>query len=148
MSLSRSSKNEHVPKVEINIVPLVDVALVLLIIFMVTATFIKSAGVNIQLPTSSSAQAGGQQPKKEIIIGIDKDGSLLWEGTEISDAELTSVLQDHAKKFGTDGRVTVQGDERAAHGRVVQAMSIAQQAGFSHLMIAARREVRKAGNAL
>lgn len=146
MSLSRSRRNERSPRVEINIVPLVDVSLVLLIIFMVTATFIKSAGMHIQLPTSSMAQAGSQV-KKDLVVGVSKSGDFLWEGAAVSGTELASDLRSYAQKYGTDGRITIQGDERAAHGRVVDAMTMAQEAGFSHLMIAARRDSRKAGNA-
>lgn len=146
MSLSRSHKNVHAPRVEINIVPLVDVALVLLIIFMVTATFIKSAGIHIQLPTSSMAQAG-TQVKKDLVIGVNKAGDFIWEGAVVSPTELAANLRNYADKFGTNGRVTLQGDENAAHGKVVEAMTIAQEAGFSRLMIAAKRDSRKVGYA-
>lgn len=146
MSLSRSHKNIHAPKVEINIVPLVDVALVLLIIFMVTATFIKSSGMRIQLPTSSMAQPG-TQIKKDLVIGVSRTGDFVWEGNVISASDLAVNLRDYAQKFGTNGRITLQGDERAAHGKVVEAMTIAQEAGFSRLMIAAKRDSRKVGYA-
>lgn len=146
MSLSRSHKNIHAPRVEINIVPLVDVALVLLIIFMVTATFIKSAGMHIQLPTSSMAQAGSQV-KKDLVIGVNKTGDFIWEGAAVSPSKLSANLRAYAQKFGTNGRITLQGDERAAHGKVVEAMTIAQEAGFSRLMIAAKRDIRKVGYA-
>ncbi|MHB1457437.1 MAG: ExbD/TolR family protein [Armatimonadota bacterium] len=146
MSLSRSHKNIHAPRVEINIVPLVDVALVLLIIFMVTATFIKSAGMHIQLPTSSMAQAG-TQVKKDLVIGVSRAGDFIWEGAAVSSGELAANLHSYAQKFGTSGRITLQGDERTAHGKVVEAMTIAQEAGFSRLMIAAKRDARKVGHA-
>lgn len=141
MSLSRGRKAEHGPKVEINIVPLVDVSLVLLIIFMVTATFMKSAGMHIQLPSSSVTQAS-KEMKREIFIGIAADGDFYWEGKTISDTRLSSLLADEARSNGTDIRVIVQGDEHAAHGRVVRAMTMAQEAGFSRLVIAARKETR------
>lgn len=138
MSLFRSRKADTGPRVEINVVPLVDVALVLLIIFMVTATFIKSAGMHIQLPTSSASQAGAAA-KRELVIGIDASGALLWQGAPVTEEELAAALQNDAQEFGTTSRVIVQGDARASHGRVVRAMSLAQEAGFSRLVIAARR---------
>ena len=139
MSLSRSHKPTNGPKVEINVVPLVDVSLVLLIIFMVTATFMKSAGMHIQLPTSSTAQAGPQA--REIVIGIGADDSLLWQGSVVSADQLAGELRKEAETFGTGSRIVVQGDERASHGRVVQAMTLAQEAGFSKLVIATRRGI-------
>lgn len=139
MSLSRSHRAESGPKVEINIVPLVDVSLVLLIIFMVTATFIKGAGMSIQLPSSSAAHAS-QQAKRELVIGIDASGRFLWDGTQVSDSELAGALGGDSREHGTESRITIRGDSRAEHGRVVRAMTLAQEAGFSHLVIAVRQE--------
>ena len=139
MSLSRSHKAMNGPKVEINVVPLVDVSLVLLIIFMVTATFMKSAGMHIQLPTSSTSQVGPQV--REIVIGVDAHDSLLWQGSVVSADQLAGELQKEAESFGTGSRIVVQGDERASHGRVVQAMTLAQEAGFSKLVIATRKGI-------
>ena len=139
MSLSRSHKPTSGPKVEINVVPLVDVSLVLLIIFMVTATFMKSAGMHIQLPTSSTAQAS--QQAHEIVIGVDAHDSFLWQGSAVSADQLAGQLQREASSSGTGSRIVIQGDERASHGRVVQAMTLAQEAGFSKLVIAARKDI-------
>jgi biopolymer transport protein ExbD len=140
MALSRTHKDESEPKVEINIVPLVDVSLVLLIIFMVTATFIRAAGMHIRLPTSSMGRTSGQI-REEIVVGIDAGGRYLWKGCAISDDSLAAALRHEARRCGTDTRVTVQGDMRATHGRVVGAMTMAQEAGFSRLVIATRKEV-------
>lgn len=145
MSLSRSRKHEPGPRVEINVVPLVDVSLVLLIIFMVTATFIKGAGMSIQLPSSSAAHAS-QQPKRELVIGIEASGGFLWGGAPVEDDELAGLLRKDALECGTESRITIRGDSRAEHGRVVRAMTLAQEAGFSRLVIAVRQEA--GGNAL
>jgi len=144
MSLSRSRKVETPPRVEINIVPLVDVSLVLLIIFMVTATFVKTSGMTLQLPTSATTQLAGAV-KRELVIGVMANGSLRWGTAAVSEAALAAALRDEARQYGTESRVTVQGDARAAHGRVVQAMTLAQLAGFSHLVIATQREQKDDG---
>lgn len=138
MSLSRSSKSSSAPKVDINIIPLVDVSLVLLIIVMVSATFIKNTGMNLQLPSSSVTQVNGEA-KRELVIGVTADGKFLWEGNPVTDEQLTTALVKEANASGTDSRVTVRGDERARHGRVVEAMTLAQMAGFSHLVIATKK---------
>ena len=142
MSLSRAHKSNSEPRVEINVVPLVDVSLVLLIIFMVTATFIKTAGMHIQLPSSSATQAA-KAPKRELVIGVDADGKFFWRGKAVSDAGLANGLAEDARSYGAGSRIVVQGDARAAHGRVVRAMTLAQEAGFSHLVIATRKEARR-----
>ncbi|MHB0938088.1 MAG: ExbD/TolR family protein [Armatimonadota bacterium] len=140
MSLSRSLKKPIEPKVEINIVPLVDVALVLLIIFMVTTTFEKTAGMKMQLPTSETAQQVPTE-KQEIVIGIAADGTFNYKGAHIGDDALAVVLRGEAASQGVDTRVTVQGDKRSAHGRVVQAMTLAQKAGFSKLVISTKLDL-------
>ena len=139
MALSRSARHENAPRVEINIVPLVDVSLVLLIIFMVTATFIKNTGMNLNLPSSAVTQVN-QEAKRELVIGVTADGQFLWENVPIDEQQLAVVLLNEAKKFGTESRVTVRGDARAMHGRVVDAMTLAQTAGFSHLVIATKKD--------
>ena len=144
MSLSRTRKSNSEPRVEINVVPLVDVSLVLLIIFMVTATFIKTAGMHIQLPTSSATQAA-KSPKRELVIGVDAGGTFLWRGKTVSDAGLARGLAEDARSYGVESRIVVQGDARAAHGRVVRAMTLAQEAGFSRLVIATRKDVPRGG---
>lgn len=139
MSLSRSTKAPAGPKVEINIVPLVDVALVLLVIFMVTTTFEKSAGIGMQLPTSETARQVKPE-KREVTIGIDADGAFQWAGATVSDDELAAALRGEAAARGVESRVTVRGDRRATHGRVVKAMTLAQLAGFSKLVISTKLE--------
>lgn len=140
MSLLRSRNSESEPRVEINVVPLVDVALVLLIIFMITTTFVKSAGMQIKLPTSSATQVSSEN-KREIVIGIDAAGAFVWEGSVVTPEQMESALRREASEFGMDIRVIVRGDERTSHGRVVQAMSMAQDAGFGNLVIATQRQV-------
>jgi biopolymer transport protein ExbD len=139
MSLSRSPKQPVVPKAEINIVPLVDVALVLLVIFMVTTTFEQTAGIGMQLPTSESARQV-EPEEREVVIGIAADGTFTIDGAPVSDEELAADLRGEAAARGVDSRVTVQGDKRAAHGRVVKAMTLAQLAGFSKLVISTKLE--------
>jgi biopolymer transport protein ExbD len=89
----------------------------------------------------------GTQIKKDLVIGVSRAGDFIWEGNVVSASDLAVNLRDYAQKFGTNGRITLQGDERAAHGKVVEAMTIAQEAGFSRLMIAAKRDSRKVGYA-
>jgi biopolymer transport protein ExbD len=137
MSLSRQPHADPPPKVEINIVPLVDVSLVLLIIFMVTATFVKTTGMRLELPASSTARAVEATPR-ELSIGVTAAGALLWQDQPVSEAQLTAALTAVAHAQGTTGRVTIYGEAHAEHGRVVQAMTLAQQAGFVHLVIATR----------
>lgn len=139
MSLSRRRPAEPAPAVEINIVPLVDVALVLLIIFMVTATFVTNGGFRFTLPASSATLAG-DAPTHELVIGVARNGQLYWNGLPVDDARLAAALQDEAARHGATSRVTIQGDTHAEHGRVVAALTVAQEAGFTQLVVATQPE--------
>jgi len=122
-----------------NVVPLVDVVLVLLIIFMVTSTFSRQTGMGLQLPSSSATQ-DRQAAGRELVIGVGPRGEFLWNSARVTDARLLSDLRSEAARGGTESRVTIRGDKRATHGSVVRAMSLAQQAGFSRLVIATTKE--------
>ncbi|OPZ85750.1 MAG: Biopolymer transport protein ExbD [bacterium ADurb.Bin429] len=142
MSLSRGRRHELHPKVEINIIPLVDVMLVLLIIVMLTASFEKTAGLNVKLPTSAVTQSQGAVAH-DIVIGIDRRGGYFWNGRPVPDASLNALLANERAQYGTEGRVIVQADARASHGRVVGVMTLAQQAGFGKLVVATRQTPRR-----
>ena len=138
MSLAHRQVEEYAPKVEINIVPLVDVSLVLLIIFMVTATFVKASGLRMELPQAASAQQPAPAPR-EIAIEVAANGAFSCLGSSVSDAQMQRFLFDEVRTHGIETRVIIRGDRRAALGRVVQAMSAAQQAGLLHLVVATRQ---------
>lgn len=145
MSLSRGHKHELQPKVEINIIPLVDVVLVLLVIFMMTAAFVNSAGMSIKLPSSSATRAESDQPR-DVVVGVDQRGAFYWGGKRVSDDAMNALLANERQQHGTAGRIIVQADARAMHGRVVAVMTLAQQAGFSKLVVATEQRSRRSAD--
>ena len=111
---------------EINMTPLVDVMLVLLIIFIITVPVMKQA-VNIDLPR---AAATPETPKPDTIqLGVMADGHYRWNNTPISDAELQSRLQAEAAKTPPP-ELHIRGDKNVRYEKVAQAMAAAQQAGI------------------
>lgn len=140
MALSRRRSDEDAPKVEINIVPLVDVSLVLLIIFMVTATFVHASGLRIDLPQAAGAPQSSSTPR-DLTIDVAADGAFFCFGSVLSDAQMPRLLREVVRAHGQETRVIIRGDRRAALGRVVQAMSAAQAAGLRHLVVATREPV-------
>jgi biopolymer transport protein TolR len=135
---------EQASFVDINVTPLVDIMLVLLVILMATSTAIleagqgQGAGFRVQLPTGSRSDevaAGGD----ELVIAIQKDGEIIVRGDIVSLDELKTTLQQEAEK-GKDRLVLVQADEESYHRRVVQVMEAAKAAGLKNLAIATRPE--------
>ena len=128
---------------EINITPLTDIFLVLLIIFMVTSTVIVNratgssrAGLKVNLPKGGAADT--LQAPKDVAVAILADGRLVLSGKTVSEDELKSALQKaHDQDAGT--LVVIQADEGVSHGRVVQVMELAKAQGLSQLAIGIRK---------
>ncbi|MDH6595098.1 biopolymer transport protein ExbD [Variovorax sp. TBS-050B] len=110
---------------EINMTPLVDVMLVLLIIFIITVPVMKHA-VNIDLPRATSEP---EQPKPQnILFSITADGSYYWNEQKIDDAELPGRLAAEAAK-DPQPELHIRGDKEVRYERVAKAMSQAREAG-------------------
>ncbi|MBC7445686.1 MAG: biopolymer transporter ExbD [Polaromonas sp.] len=111
---------------EINMTPLVDVMLVLLIIFIITVPVMQHS-VNIDLPRASSAQ---QVAKPETVrLGVDAEGRYYLNDSPVSDAELAPRLQAEAAR-SPQPDLHIRGDKAVRYERVAQAMAAAQQAGL------------------
>ena len=119
-------------KAEINVVPYIDVMLVLLIIFMVTAPLL-NLGVDIQLPQSKAKSV--QNDKEPAVVSVDKDGKLyLTLGTSQRELIEPSALVAKASAFvrqNPDVPFLIAGDQRVDYGRIYQAMVLLQQAGVA-----------------
>src|SRR5690349_14144334 len=119
--------------VDINVTPLVDIMLVLLVVLMATSTAILEAGqgagsgFRVQLPTGSKSEdvATGHD---ELVIAVLKEGGIIARGNQVSLTELKTILEEEAKK-GRDRLVLVQADEESYHRRVVEVMEAAREAG-------------------
>jgi biopolymer transport protein TolR len=119
-------------KAEINVVPYIDVMLVLLIIFMVTAPLL-NLGVDIQLPQSKAKSV--QNDKEPAVVSVDKDGKLyLTLGTSQRELIEPTALVAKASAFvrqNPDVPFLIAGDQRVDYGRIYQAMVLLQQAGVA-----------------
>ena len=126
---------------DINITPLTDIFLVLLIIFMVTTTAITEAGADkggfkVTLPKGGKGDAAVAQ---NVSIAILADGRVVVGGKVVEEEELRSMLTASAER-NPDTLVLIQADEGVAHGRVVAVMELARRIGLQRLAIATRTE--------
>jgi biopolymer transport protein ExbD len=114
---------------EINMTPLVDVMLVLLIIFIITVPVMKHA-VNVELPRATNEI---QQTKPETIaLSVDAQGNYHWNETPVQDSELLIRLQSEALKV-PQADLHIRGDKDVRYERVAQVMAAAQQAGIKKI---------------
>ena len=119
----------------INVTPLVDIMLVLLIIFMVTATYIVKEAIEIDLP---KAAAGGETTAKTLAIVITKDGKSYLDGVETSEAALVKKISESEKK--EELQALISADREAMHGAVVHMLDVLKQQGVTKFAI----EIEKA----
>jgi biopolymer transport protein TolR len=128
------------PMAEINVTPFVDVMLVLLIIFMVTAPLL-TAGVPIDLPKSDASASADTSEKEPLIISVDGDGRLFLQETEITLEEIVPKLKAIAKG-GADRVIYVRGDASANYGVLVRVMGRINAAGFQRISLVTDIEER------
>lgn len=126
----RRRRGKHMPMSEINVTPMVDVMLVLLIIFMVAAPLLQT-GIDVNLP-----EAKGQQiptPKQEpIAVTVKANGDVYIGDSPVALQDLTTKLKAIAKN-GYDETIFVRGDKGVNYGAVMQVMSRINEGGFKKL---------------
>lgn len=120
----------------INVVPLVDVMVFLLIFFVSTASFLKEAGIEVNRPT---AQTVTKQEKGNIIIAISKDGEIWLEKRQL-DMRMVRPTVERLHAANPEGAVIIVADREAKTGVTVQVMDQVRLAGIANVSIAASRQ--------
>ena len=123
---------------EINVTPMVDVMLVLLIIFMVSAPLL-TVGVPIDLPQSQATSL--DQDKEPLTVSVNDKGQIFLQNSEIKVEELVAKLQAVAQaRGGTEARVFVRGDKRVDYGTMMRVMGRLSGAGFHRVALVTEYE--------
>jgi biopolymer transport protein ExbD len=119
----------------INVTPLVDVVLVLLIIFMVTATYIVRESIEVQLPRAANT---GEQTGTTLSVVLTRDGEVVLDGVRRSEDELRARVREAVAK-DRDARAVISADERALHGAVVRIIDLVKGEGLNRFAIHVER---------
>ena len=133
--LSGRGRSRYRPLAEINVTPLVDVMLVLLIVFMVAAPLMTS-GVTVDLPKTSAAPLS--QDSEPLTVSVNGEGKIFLQETELP-------LTDLAGKLGAisdgklDRRIFVRGDKGLTYGRIMEVMATITQGGFTKVALLAEQ---------
>ena len=127
----RGKGGRYKPMAEINVTPMVDVMLVLLVIFMVTAPLISSS-VNIDLPKVAATPIN--QDSEPLKVQVDAQGKIYLQDEPIEVAELITKLQAIAKD-NKDRRIFVRGDKANSYGRMLEVMGTIIQGGFTKVAL-------------
>jgi biopolymer transport protein ExbD len=121
--------------VGINVTPMVDVVLVLLVIMMVSAVYIVSQSLKVELPKTASSDGAANTP---LIVTIQKSGAYLWNQKPISEEALRAAFRD-ARAKSSEASVVITADREALHGDVVHVIDLAKVEGITKFAITVDR---------
>lgn len=121
---------------EINIVPMVDVILVVLIIFMVTAPMIMKPSISVNLPKSGS---GDSTKPSKLNITVDKNGQIQLDGRNVTASEVKTVAQQEYAR-NQEVQAIIAADKDVSHGQVVSILDIVKAAGVKRFAISIDRK--------
>lgn len=123
------------PMSDINVTPMVDVMLVLLVVFMVTAPLL-TVGVPVDLPQTKAPAIN--ETKEPLVITINAEGKIFLQDAEIGTDELVPRLQAITNN-NSDASIYVRGDRAINYGRVLEVMGLVSAAGFSKVSLIAEQ---------
>jgi len=126
-------RRRYSPMSDINVTPFVDVMLVLLIVFMVTAPLL-TVGVPVDLPKTEAAQLTDEI--EPLVVTVREDGTIFLQETEVTADQLVPRLMA-VTGAKPDTRIFVRGDRRIAYGSVMEVMGMVSSAGFSRVALLA-----------
>jgi biopolymer transport protein ExbD len=121
---------------EINLIPLIDVLLVIIIFLMLTTTYAKFSGLEINLPTADASKQA-EQPN-EVSVAVMANGQVLVNKSPLAATDVKSI-SDALRRAAGDGKdpvIVINADAKATHQSVVDIMQAAQTAGYPHISFA------------
>jgi biopolymer transport protein TolR len=130
-----NGRGRYRPLSEINVTPLVDVMLVLLIIFMVTAPLMTS-GVPVDLPKTSAQPLNSDS--EPLTVSVNAEGKIFLQDQEVQLAELVAKLQAISEN-NPERRIFVRGDKELTYGRIMEVMGTITQGGFTKVALLAQQ---------
>lgn len=132
-SFRSGRRNQRGAFAEINVTPLVDVMLVLLLIFMLTAPML-TVGVPVELPQTHAAEMNDQI--EPLVISVTADGKVFIQETEVLEDQLVPRLMAITHN-NAEARIYVRGDKNLAYGRIMETMGLVAHAGFKKVSLLA-----------
>ncbi len=137
--------SEDEPMAQMNLIPLIDIALTMLIIMMVTTVFIRKPGVNLTLPETATREGAPETPK-DLTIYIGPDSKMYVDAKVQSPEQVQGLLMGTAKR-NKDARVLVKADQTVMYANVMEVMDMARQAGLTHITLPTEPKKDRPANA-
>ncbi|WFE72194.1 biopolymer transporter ExbD [Halomonas sp. M1] len=118
---------------EVNLTPMLDVVFIMLIFFIVTTSFIKESGIDINRPESSAASP---RPDAQVLVAVTPEGAVWLDGKPV---DIHRIGQEVAAMLTDDGSVVIQADRDSTTGLLIEVMDRLKQAGVDQVAVAASR---------
>ena len=132
----RYSRGARSHKSEINMTPLIDMVFILLIFFIVTTSFVREAGVDVQRPSAQSAET---KEKANVLLGLTAEGQIFVEG-RLLDIRSVRAYMERFLAETPEGSVVIVADRESMTGNTVQVLDQCRLAGVKNISIAARKQ--------
>jgi len=139
MNSIRYSRSRRSRAVEINMAPLIDMVFILLIFFLVTTSFVKETGVEVQRPTARTSET---KEKTNMLVAVTEKGLIYIEGKTIDIRSMRSRMLGYLSET-PDGSVVIVADRNSQTGTVIQVLDECRLAGVKDISIAARKKDRE-----
>ena len=133
LSLGMDRKSDEV---ELNMSPLIDMIFILLIFFLVTTTFVKESGVEVNRPVASSAES---KEETNIVIGVTKEGQVWIEGQQVDIHSVRSRME-RFKHENPEGNVVITADKDSLFGDSLEVFDEVKLAQIRNVVVAATKE--------
>lgn len=136
MNFQRGKRHEEL---EMNLVPLIDVLLVIIIFLVVSATFSRTSELQINLPTAEANQA--QDKPLTIEVDVDASGKYVVNGKALADTSVSGIgaALQAAAQGGKEPTIIINADAKATHQSVIDVMEASRTAGYTHITFATQQ---------
>ena len=131
--MARRRRSRDMDESEVNLTPMLDVVFIMLIFFIVTTSFVKESGVEIERPEASAASP---RPDAQVMVAITPQGAVWVDGKPVDAHRVGAAVAD---LVSDEGSVVVQADRNSTTGRLVEVMDQIREAGVDKVAVAATR---------
>ncbi len=134
--MRRFSQRQHKEETEINLTPMLDIVFIMLIFFIVTTSFVKEAGIEVNRPSAKSTQ---QKTKANILIAI-RNNNEIWIDKQMVDIRSVRANIERLKATNAQNSIIIQSDSESKTGILVQVMDQIRLAGIFNISISTLKE--------
>ncbi|NDV19833.1 biopolymer transporter ExbD [Pseudodesulfovibrio sp. JC047] len=136
MKSIRFARGARSRRSEINMTPLIDMVFILLIFFIVTTSFVRESGVDVQRPSAQSAET---KEKANVLLGLTSEGQIFVEGRPLDIRSVRAYMERFLAET-PDGSVVIVADTKSMTGNAVQVLDQCRLAGVKNISLAARKQ--------